>query len=141
MGGLFVRVGAIIPYWPEMDYVGEQSVVTLSLHVYPEGKSDYTLYEDDGDSFEYLKGAVARTPIRCDAGQSQVTLTIDPRQGSYRGMPARRGYEVHIHMARPRTVTVTGGAAWSYSPEAKTVCLSVAEDPERKTPVVVQCGL
>jgi hypothetical protein len=38
-------------------------------------------------------------------------------------------------------VTVTGGAAWSYSPEAKTVCLSVAEHPERQTPVVVQCGL
>jgi hypothetical protein len=138
-GGLFVRAGAIIPYWPEMDYVGELPVETLTLHVYPDGKSDYTLYEDDGDSFEYLKGAVARTPIRCDVGQQQVTLTIEPRHGSYRGMPARRGYEVYIHMTRPKTVTVTGGAAWSYSPEAKTVRLSATEDPERKTPVVVQC--
>jgi alpha-glucosidase len=145
-GGLFIRAGAIIPYWPEMDYVGEQPVETLKLHVYPEGRSEYTLYEDDSDSLEYLKGAVARTPMRCEAGSGQVTLTIEPRQGTYRGMPSRRGYEVSIHMTRPKTVTVTGGAdtpkaQWSYNAEAKTVCLTIAEDSERKAPVVIQCDL
>ena len=89
---------------------------------------------------------MARTPIRCEAGPSQVTLTIDPRQGAYRGMPAKRGYEVSIHMARPKTVTVTGGAGapkteWSYNAEAKAVRLNVTEDPERKTPVVIRCDL
>ena len=145
-GGLFIRAGAILPYGPEMDYVGEQLVETLKLHVYPEGKSEYTLSEDDGDSLEYLKGAVARTPIRCEAGPGQVTLTIEPRHGAYRGMPSQRGYEVSIHMARPKTVTVAGVAntpksEWSYNTEAKAVCLSVTEDPERKTPVVIQCNL
>ena len=67
---------------------------TIKLHVYPEGKSDYTLYEDDGDSLEYLKGAVAKTSIRCQAAANQVRLAIDPRQGDYRGMPSERGYEV-----------------------------------------------
>jgi alpha-glucosidase (family GH31 glycosyl hydrolase) len=145
-GGLFLRAGAIIPYWPEMDYVGEQPVQTLQLHVYPEGKSDYTLYEDDGDSLEYLKGAVAQTSIRCEANQSRVMLTIGLRQGSYRGMPSVRGYEVSLHMARPKTVTVTGATDapkvnWSYNAEAKTVCLAVTEDLQRKTPMVIQCDL
>jgi alpha-glucosidase (family GH31 glycosyl hydrolase) len=145
-GGLFIKAGAILPYWPDMDYVGEQPVETMKLHVYPEGKSGYTLYEDDGDSLAYLKGAVVKTPVRCEAGASQVTLTIDPRQGAYRGMPAKRGYEVWIHMVRPKTVTATGGGNgsktdWSYDAEAKAVRLDVTEDPERKTPVVIRCDL
>ncbi|NLH41992.1 MAG: DUF5110 domain-containing protein, partial [Planctomycetes bacterium] len=137
-GGLFIRAGAILPYWPAMDYVGEQPVETLTLHVYPEGTSDYTLYEDDGDSLEYLRGAVARTQIRCEAEPRRVTLTIAPRDGNYRGMPATRSYEVHIHVAQPKAVTAAG---WSYDASNKTVCLTVVEDPQRKTPIVVRCDL
>ena len=49
-------------------------------------------------------------------------------------------------MARPKTVTVTGvtntpKVNWSYNAEAKTVCLAVTEDPQRKTPIVIQCDL
>jgi len=137
-GGLFIRAGAILPYWPAMDYVGEQPVETLTLHVYPEGTSDYTLYEDDGDSLEYLRGAVARTQIRCEAEPRRVTLTIAPRDGNYRGMPATRSYKVHIHVAQPKAVTAAG---WSYDASNKTVCLTVVEDPQRKTPIVVRCDL
>jgi alpha-glucosidase (family GH31 glycosyl hydrolase) len=140
-GGLFIRAGAIIPYWPQMDYVGEVPVETLALHVYPDEKSEYTLYEDDGDSLEYLKGAVARTVIRCVADAGRVTLTIDPRQGTYRGMPATRGYEVSIHTARPRNVTGATKVDWSYDDEAKVIRLTIAEDPQRKTPAVVQWDL
>ena len=68
-GGLFIKAGAIIPYWPEMDFVGEQPPNPLKLHVYPQGVSDYTLYEDDGNSLAYLSGAVAVTRVRCEAGR------------------------------------------------------------------------
>ena len=145
-GGLFIKAGAIIPYWLDMDYVGEQPVELMKLHVYPEGKSGYTLYEDDGDSLEYLKDAVAKTQVRCEAGPSQVMLTIDPRQGAYRGMAAKRGYEVWMHMVRPKTVTATGGGKasktdWSYDAEAKALRLEVTEDSERKAPIVIRCDL
>ncbi len=61
-------------------------------------------------------------------------------------MPSVRGYEVSLHMAPPKTVTVTGATDtpkvnWSYNAEAKTVCLAVTEDPQRKTPIVIQCDL
>jgi alpha-glucosidase (family GH31 glycosyl hydrolase) len=141
-GALFIKAGAIIPYWPQMDYVGEQPVGTLTLRVYPEGESEYTLYEDDGDSLEYLQGKVARTRMRCEAEGNRVTLTIDPRQGDYRGMPAARSYDVLIHMARPNAVTATGAKTdWTYDAEVKAVRLTVTEDPQRKTPAVIQCSL
>ena len=141
-GGLFIRAGAIIPYWPETNFVGEEPIDTIKLHVYPEARSEYTLYEDDGDSLEYLKGAVAQTRIRCQAAPDQVSLTIDPRHGAYQDMPAERSYEVWIHQAQPKTVTVNGAqATWNYDQEAKAIHLKISEDPKRKTPVVVQCKL
>jgi len=89
---------------------------------------------------------VAKTQVRCEAGPSQVMLTIDPRQGAYRGMPAKRGYEVWMHMVRPKTVTATGGGKasktdWSYDAEAKALRLEVTEDSERKAPIVIRCDL
>jgi len=137
-GALFIKAGAIIPYWPEMDYVGEKSVDTLKLQVYPEGASEFTLCEDDGNSLDYLKEAVARTAIRCTAQPEGVTLTVDPRVGNYAGMPGKRTYDVRIHIPQPKSVTVNGlKADWKYDPETVSVCLAATEDPSRKTPSVI----
>jgi hypothetical protein len=123
-----------------VDFVGEGPVESLGLHVYPEGQSDATVYEDDGESLEYLKGAVATTEIRCEAGSEGMTLTIGPRQGAYHGMPANRTYEVVIHAARPRALTVNGARVeWTYDPQAGVVRATAREDPSRKTPLVIRC--
>ncbi|MBI2302194.1 MAG: DUF5110 domain-containing protein, partial [Armatimonadetes bacterium] len=66
-GPLFVRAGAILPTWPEVDFVGERPTETLGLEVYPHGGSAFTLYEDDGLTDAYLSGEVATTEIRCEA--------------------------------------------------------------------------
>ncbi len=140
-GGLFIKAGAIIPYWPEMDYVGEKPVETIKLEVYPEGKSAFTLYEDDGNSLDYLKGAVAETSMQCEATKGRLKLSLEPRAGSYKGMPSRRGYDIRIHTPKPVSVSVNGNQAeWTYDLSAGSVCLSTIEDPLRKTPVVVEIG-
>jgi alpha-glucosidase len=51
---LFIREGAIIPAWPQMQYVGEKKVKEVTLHVfYKEGKEESFLYLDDGDNMGY----------------------------------------------------------------------------------------
>ena len=140
-GGLFIKAGAIIPTWPETDYVGEKPVETIGLEVYPEAKSQFTLYEDDGLSLEYLKGAVAETVIRCEAMPNRVRVTIDPRAGTYAGMPVRRGYDLRIHTAKPSSVTINGASAtWTYESATGSVRLSATEDAARITPLVVELG-
>lgn len=52
---LFVRAGAVLPHWPEMNYVGEKPIETLVYRVYP-GEFETVLYEDDGHSLNYLEG-------------------------------------------------------------------------------------
>ncbi|HYG33726.1 MAG TPA: DUF5110 domain-containing protein [Clostridia bacterium] len=144
-GGLFIKAGAIIPYWPDMDFVGERPVETINLRVYPEKTTDYTLYEDDGDSLEYLNGAVAETHMRCEATSKLVTVTIHPRQGNYRDMPSQRNYEIWIYTSQPDKVIVNSEAQdkpnWNYDPQEKAVRVRVTEDPKRKAPVTIRCEL
>jgi len=142
-GGLFIRAGAILPYWPEVDYVGQKPVDALSLHVYPEGRSHFTLYEDDGLTFGYEKGKFAQTDITCQREENEVALSIAPRQGSYAGMPANRRFEVYVHGARPHQVNLNGKTlnqgpgGWQFDSHAKVTRLTVEEDPERKVSQVV----
>ena len=60
----------------------------------------FTLYEDDGLTYGYEKGAFARIPLRWD--DASKTLTIGRREGSFPGMLQRRTFElVLVSKARP----------------------------------------
>lgn len=140
-GPLFVRAGAIIPTWPDMDYVGQQSVETLGLEVFPHGASEFTLYEDDGVTNAYLNGAVALTEITCETADSGVTLTIPPRQGRYGGMPERRIWDVAMHLpAAPARVELNGEPSdgWDYDARAGVLSVSVHEDAQRSAVLAVR---
>jgi alpha-glucosidase len=51
---LFIREGAIVPTWPQMQFVGEKKVKEITLHVYyKEGKEESFLYLDDGENMGY----------------------------------------------------------------------------------------
>ena len=45
---VFIRQGAIIPMYPDMNYVGEKPADVLTLDLYPYGNTSFNLYEDDG---------------------------------------------------------------------------------------------
>jgi len=54
---LFVREGAIIPGWPQMQFVGEKKVKEITLHVFfKDGKESSFLYLDDGENMGYKNG-------------------------------------------------------------------------------------
>ena len=141
-GPLFIRAGAIIPHWPDVDYVGQKPVNTIGLHVYPDGESAFTLYEDDGVTYDYLEGAVAVTEINCHETQQNITLTISPRADSYEGMPETRSFQVWLHCdAAPKQVMINGvplaSADWSYHEDERAVRLTGNEDPERRESLII----
>lgn len=75
---LYVRAGAIIPMQPVMQYVGERVVDSLTLRIYP-GTGEFTLYEDDGQTFDYKQGAWATTTYRITTN----SLEVAARQGNW----------------------------------------------------------
>jgi len=89
---LYVRAGSIIPMGPDLEYASEKPADPIELRVYSGADGDFTLYEDEDDSYNYEKGVFATIPIRWD--DSKQTLTIGKRQGSFPGMLERRTFHV-----------------------------------------------
>ena len=141
-GPLFIRAGAIIPQYPLMDHVGQRSVETVTVDVYPSGESSFTMYEDDGISYQYRDGKISVTEMRCSMTESAITVTIEPRKGDYDGMPKARQYAVVMHIdERPRAVAVNGketaADAYAYDETKGELVVVAPEDASRSTPLTV----
>jgi len=89
---LYVKAGSIVPIGPDLQYTEEKAADPITLYVYTGADGAFTLYEDDGVTYGYEKGAFARIPIRWDDGKS--TLTIGRREGSFPGMLNERTFDV-----------------------------------------------
>jgi alpha-D-xyloside xylohydrolase len=116
---LYVRAGSILPLGPEEEWADQQPNGPIELRVYPGADGTFTLYNDEGDNYDYEKGAHSTTALAwSDATR---TLTIAARQGTYPNMPPQTTF--HVVLARPnhgigeattdaadRTVTYNGSA-------------------------------
>lgn len=89
---LFVRAGSILPMGPSEQYAGQKPDEPIELRIYPGADGDFTLYEDDGTTYNYEKGAKATIPMHWD--DASRTLTIGARQGSFPGMLRNRTFKV-----------------------------------------------
>ena len=85
---LYVRAGSILPLGPEIEYAGEKPGAPIELRIYRGANGQFTLYEDQGDTYAYEHGAYATIPLSWD--ENSKTLTIGTRTGSYPGMPAQQ---------------------------------------------------
>ncbi|GAC1702666.1 MAG: glycoside hydrolase family 31 protein [Candidatus Acidiferrum sp.] len=80
---LFVRAGSILPLGPDVQYAAEKSD-PLEIRVYRGANGNFTLYEDENDTYNYEKGAHATIPFSWD--DNSHTLTIGDRLGTFPGM-------------------------------------------------------
>ena len=106
---LFVRSGSIIPQQPDMDYTDQKPMDSLIVDVYAGGNSSFSLYEDDGLSFDYEKGRSAFTPFSFSSSGSVSTLAIGPTKGEFTGQTVSRSYLVRVvGISKPSSVSVNG---------------------------------
>ena len=103
---MFVRAGSIVPMGPVMQYVGEKTWDNLELRIYPGADVTFTLYEDEGDNYNYEKGAYTTILIRWS--ERAKTLTISERKGSYPGMLQKRQFTVVTPDGSCQDVEYTG---------------------------------
>ena len=89
----FVKAGSVVPLAGEQIRSLQESSPVLGLLVVPgEGKSVFTLYEDDGISRDYAS-AFATTRIEKRRSGNRIDITVGAREGSYEGMlPERELY-------------------------------------------------
>jgi len=91
---LFVRAGSIVPLGPDLQYAAEKPADAIELRIYPGADGSFTLYEDDGDTYNYEKGTFATIPMRWDDNSRM--LTIGDRTGSFPGMQQQRTFQVVV---------------------------------------------
>ncbi len=135
-GALWVKGGAIIPTWPPCDHVEKGWSTEVGLTVYPSATSEFTLYEDDGESLAYRQGKFSKTRLVCEADGKTVRLTIGGRGGAFAGMPETRDFTATIHLpARPRCVTLDGANVtewqWDDASSAATIRIPACGGPPR----------
>ena len=89
---LYVKAGSIIPMGPNIQYVSEKEADPIELRVYTGANGKFELYEDEGDNYEYEKGAYSIIPFIWN--ETSKTLIIGERKGQYKGMLNTRNFRV-----------------------------------------------
>lgn len=81
---IFIKGGAILPMQESQNYVGEKEITNIDLHLYPKGKSAFTLYADDGKTLDYTSGDFATTEVNLEASDDIISVIINKSEGIYK---------------------------------------------------------
>ncbi|HUL35415.1 MAG TPA: TIM-barrel domain-containing protein [Candidatus Eisenbacteria bacterium] len=82
---LYVRAGSILPLGPEIEFANEKPAGPIDLRIYRGADAQFNLYQDEGDNYDYEKGAHALIPLHWS--EADKLFTIGKREGEYPGMP------------------------------------------------------
>ena len=105
---MFVKAGSILPFAPVMQYAQEKQWDNLDIVVYPGNDAIFTLYEDEGDNYNYERGVYSTITMKWN--DKKRTLTIEARQGQFPGMLQHRTFNVRaVGSKNMQTVKYNGG--------------------------------
>ena len=112
---LYVKAGCPLPMQPYTDRPATAPLTTLILRTYPSavgGSGEFTLYEDDGISLDYEKGAYAKTKLQYSRteikGKKASVITVAPAQGRYKGQVMQRNYRLELPCITPKSAVCNG---------------------------------
>lgn len=123
---LFVKSGAIIPMYEENNNPGAVTETNEKgldktkriIEFWPDGETDFDLYEDDGRSIDVSKGSevsyggsvTTHITSSVDEEAGTATLTIEPSKGEYTGYDSDRLTTFVVNVsAKPTGLTATNG--------------------------------
>jgi len=100
---IYVKSGSIVAFGPRAESASAKPD-PIDLRIYAGADGDFTLYEDEGDTYDYEHGSYSVIPIHWD--EKAKTLSIGNRRGSFPGMLERRVFRV-VRVADSRGVGIT----------------------------------
>jgi alpha-D-xyloside xylohydrolase len=111
---LHIRAGSIIPMGPQLQYWNQKPTDTIEVRIYPGANGSFTLYEDEGDSYNYETGKCATIPITYIDNPRNVILGT--RQGSFDGMDTKKVFNIVYVSSNKGT-----GEAITATPDAQLI--------------------
>ena len=85
---IYVRAGAIIPLDPVRQYVDQPVTEPATVRVFPGADGDFTLYDDDGETLNYLNDSDSKRiwiRFRWDDADRRLRIELDPRMKQWAG--------------------------------------------------------
>lgn len=105
---VYVRAGSIVPMGPaDLQYATERPDAPYEIRVYPGANGKFTIYEDDNETYDYEKGERATYDLVWN--DTERTLTIGARQGSFHGMITQR--TITVSVVSPSAKAVSSNAS------------------------------
>ena len=109
---IYVRAGSIIPFDPVRQYMAQPVTEPTTLKVYSGANGEFTMYEDDGNSQNYLQNKGTWTKLSWDDGAKKLTISAAPPAGVTNESTASREFKVEMLPAGTvKTVTYNGRQA------------------------------
>ena len=93
---LFVKENSLLPLAEPVQQVGRDTVFDITVKAFGQSPAPFTLYEDDGTSFDFESGAANRLVLSwtpAEGGKSERTRTFAGRRYEIRHWEAVRGPE------------------------------------------------
>ena len=118
---IYAKSGSIVAFGPRVESSSAKAD-PVEVRVYPGANADFTLYEDEGDNYDYEHGAHSVIPIHWD--NKAEALTIGDRQGIFPGMLQHRTFHiVSVTNGRGTGISATSeaDATVEYDGKAATV--------------------
>ncbi len=94
---LFVKAGAIVPTGPAIQHTDQSLNADLTINVFVGADGAFSLYEDDGRSYDYENGEYSRIPFSYD--DEAGVLKIGAREGAFPEMAETR--TIHLRWVVP----------------------------------------
>jgi len=125
---LYTRAGTIISSGPDLHYADENPLNPLTLDLYP-GDGVFTLYEDDGHSFEYENGQFCTTKYTLRRTGDRLVFEIGAREGAH--IPPKRQILIKVHAMDSQEVQEYPDL--SYDSARRLLMLQVDDDGSART--------
>jgi len=90
---LYVRAGSIIPFGPDIFHTNEPQAM-VKLRIYPGQDGTFTLYQDEGDNYNYEKGFFTTIQLRWEDKNRR--LIFEKRKGKYPGMSKTLEFRISV---------------------------------------------
>lgn len=139
---VYYKAGSIIPFFSVTNNTRTvtKTPITVQLKVVPGADGEGNLYEDNGNNQDYIRGLYTNTHFTQKYSDTETTVTIEGRKGSYEGMSETRTYEVIFlgQYSAPKAVYVNGEAITNhtYSVSSKELTVRVPVSDFAKSIVV-----
>jgi len=101
---IYVRAGAVLPLGPVKQYTAETTDEPLTVRVYPGADGSFTLYEDDGVTFDYEQGRFMRLELHWNEGERRLRMALGGGTRLLPPLERRINVEVVPEMARQSVV-------------------------------------